>query len=595
MKIFTNRSIITKIGCITSIIILLCILSSGALLINFEINMAHRMAEQYASKMKKNLENREKSEKEVLNKMMKNTLDVLTTAAGDFLFNYNLNEIIILIKSVLNNHDIVAVSVIEYNDLPVYAGWKTPQKKIEKALPEKIKQNKQLISISKEHYVNNEKLGVITIYYSEKSIEKSVNQLRKSYKAEMDRYKQSVNNQLKKLIIIQSCSVGLIIIFIILSLVLSIKKIVLKPLNEVERIHYKLSDFDFTISINDNKNDEIGKLLKSIKTVVYQIQNLIGDVKNTAHALNMTSEKTVRVSKQFAQNIHKTGIESKNVSTASNNMSMRIQKIFGKVKITNSNTKQISDTSEQIACNIQHLSEALDLMNLSMKSVSENADKGSNISKKAVEMAEQAKNSIKNLEEASNEIGDVIRVIMKISDKTNLLALNAAIEAAAAGEAGKGFAVVSSAIQKFADQSALAAENISSRITSLQENAMNTIIVIMEITDIIQVMNDSISNIKIGVYNQSAASDQISANALGVKEKSDQIAQKLAELSKAFDQTTHDIDYLSKESDQVSSSIQAVSRQTDDSSNEISQLNHITNQLDELSNDLHQQVDVFKI
>jgi methyl-accepting chemotaxis protein len=309
----------------------------------------------------------------------------------------------------------------------------------------------------------------------------------------------------------------------------------------------------------------------------------------------MTSEKTVRVSKQFAQNIHNTGIESKNVSTASNNMSMRIQKIFGKVKITNSNTKQISDTSEQIASNIQQLSEALDLMNLSMKSVSENADKGSNISKKAVEMAEQAKNSIKNLEEASNEIGDVIRVIMKISDKTNLLALNAAIEAAAAGEAGKGFAVVSSAIQKFADQSALAAENISSRITSLQENAMNTIIVIMEITDIIQVMNDSISNIKISVYNQSAASDQISANALGVKEKSDQIAQKLAELSKAFDQTTHDIDYLSKESDQVSSSIQAVSRQTDDSSNEISQLNHITNQLDELSNDLHQQVDVFKI
>jgi hypothetical protein len=32
----------------------------------------------------------------------------------------------------LNNHDIVAVSAIEYNDLPVYAGWKTPQKKIEK-------------------------------------------------------------------------------------------------------------------------------------------------------------------------------------------------------------------------------------------------------------------------------------------------------------------------------------------------------------------------------------------------------------------------------------------------------------------------------
>ncbi len=82
---------------------------------------------------------------------------------------------------------------------------------------------------------------------------------------------------------------------------------------------------------------------------------------------------------------------------------------------------------------------------------------------------------IKRLGERSQEISGIVNLINTISERTHVLALNASMQAAVAGEAGRGFAVVAEEVQRLAESSRNATQQISTLVNNIQLETNETI------------------------------------------------------------------------------------------------------------------------
>jgi len=308
--------------------------------------------------------------------------------------------------------------------------------------------------------------------------------------------------------------------------------------------------------------------------------------KKTSETLEMKSNNIVNIANQLTQNADIMNQQAENVAGSSEEMNVNINMIASSVEQMSTNVTGISSTAKQMNENINSVASAIEEMSASMTGVGENARQGSKIAEKAMNMAKKAGETMSSLGQAANEIGKVTEVIKRIADKTNLLALNAAIEAAAAGEAGKGFAVVANAIQKFADQSADAAEDIASRISDVQVNTDEAVQVIADVSSIIEEMNSSSETIMTAVEGQTIAVNDIAANAAEANSRADQIASAMAELTTGANDVARSIGEIAKGANEVARSIRGVSGAIKDSNEGIFSIHQSANELADLAKKL---------
>jgi methyl-accepting chemotaxis protein len=133
-------------------------------------------------------------------------------------------------------------------------------------------------------------------------------------------------------------------------------------------------------------------------------------------------------------------------------------------------------------------------------------------------------NDIRRLGENSDQIGDIVKVIDRIAEQTNLLALNAAIEAARAGEHGRGFAVVASEIRKLADGSVQATKEIAGHIGSTQS-------VVAQVTEAMTRLNERLEESVTSTDSASAALRDIVTTVMDANRQITQISSVARSMS----------------------------------------------------------------
>ncbi len=170
----------------------------------------------------------------------------------------------------------------------------------------------------------------------------------------------------------------------------------------------------------------------------------------------------------------------------------------------------VAAAAEQVSTNVHTAASATEQMSVSIGEIAQSTAAAAGIASSAVEAFGIANTTVGQLGASSVEISHVVKVITAIAEQTNLLALNATIEAARAGDAGKGFAVVAGEVKELARETAVATQDISRRVGTLQTDARAAVAAIGEISTIIERINQTQATIAAAVEEQTATTNEMS-------------------------------------------------------------------------------------
>ena len=272
------------------------------------------------------------------------------------------------------------------------------------------------------------------------------------------------------------------------------------------------------------------KSVETSKTLMGMVKELSHITENSMDSNRQIVEETGNVLDSFSKNSEEiTGINE------------RTQDINARLEELTAINRQLSDIANQVN---QLSKENQDKMNSATESM-EQIHRSTN----------ECKEIVWKLGEESKEILGIIQVITGISQQTNILALNATIEAAREGEHGKGFAVVAEEIQKLAEQTRKAVDNIGTIVTASVEDTGRAV----------KVMEQSAELTETGMESMS----EVGSSTASITSSNEKMTKQIMEMD-------HTVENIWIQSDKVAKGMQQVNISTQNNYKAIEQVNAAT-------------------
>lgn len=189
----------------------------------------------------------------------------------------------------------------------------------------------------------------------------------------------------------------------------------------------------------------IGGKLNSMLFSMKQINNPV--VMRLNETMSIIGDNSLM--KDTFEQVESQTMSIKHMQNASLNLEDSIDNISSAMGNIRDNTHNIIEVSQNVT---NDMNDSITAVNQSSKRI------------------EVINNRVQNFKGKIGKIEEIVDLVKKVANQSNLLALNASIEAARAGEAGKGFAVVADQVRLLSSNTAESAEDIVKYVTELKEN-----------------------------------------------------------------------------------------------------------------------------
>ena len=329
--------------------------------------------------------------------------------------------------------------------------------------------------------------------------------------------------------------------------------ILLKNLRRISEVAIAISNKDISHSCTLQSADTIGEIIDSFNRMAENLRVLIGQTISLGNQVHDGSARIVNFMHDTTTNLGEQHQKSDQIGQA---------------------VSSLADSIGEISVNARESA-------LSAREAAQIAKDGGVVVEQSVRgmrqiesSVSQAAASIQELNKHSERIGQTVTLIKELSDQTNLLALNAAIEAARAGEHGRGFSVVADEVRKLAERAVSASNEISTMVIAIRQQT----------ADVINHMQTSSNEVQNGVKNANLAGQSLQK----IVESVTQVTQMVESVASTTARQKEDVIRVEKNMLEIISLI-------DKSADIITQGESASKELDALSSELNNTVNIFKL
>lgn len=385
-----------------------------------------------------------------------------------------------------------------------------------------------------------------------------------------------ITNSVNKIFLVTFLSllIGGLLVFVIMN-------IYRKPINELLEASDMVSEGNLDVDIKGSSRSEIFQLSEAFKAMVENLCSLIKEIQEGSLHLATLSEEMSASSEEVASASRRI---SETASEISNGAEVQSTKI---IDITHA-MQDMTHNIQEIADNTQKVSKSTNLVNdtvYNIGNVSRDVLLKMDLISSSVDETEIV---IKDLDSKSQQINEIITLITRIADQTNMLALNAAIEAARAGEHGRGFSVVADEVRKLAEESGTAAKDISRLIDEIRES----------ISDTVESIDASKKNVKNGSLSVSEEVEMVTGIVSTINEITNMIEDVAAateEQSASIEEITSTLEDISSISEQSAAGTQETAAALEEQSASMAELASMANDLSLLGEKMKKATEKFRL
>ena len=211
-------------------------------------------------------------------------------------------------------------------------------------------------------------------------------------------------------------------------------------------------------------------------------------------------------------------------------------------------TSEVAAAAEQSAVAMREAAQTAAGLIRAIEDARSEVEVAAGVATRAGDQASQAVKVSQALSAHVEAIESILSLIRDIAGQTNLLALNATIEAARAGDAGRGFAVVAQEVKSLASQTARATDDITNKITAIQQATKQTVEANGSIQGTVEEVQSSADRIRqamelqaqtvtmitAAVDETALAADSMSSTIAAIRSDTESVAQDIDEVEQGF-------------------------------------------------------------